>query len=400
MSKIHNSVIAQIVKDAGGNKAEAARRVVNFYREGFRGGKFKAENVSLMCTAAALGLIDPFDVEGSVRRCLIARVDRTPETFNSEALYQESSTLMTNAFQTVCTELIESELIAGYNGLPSLADKLVTTRTSQRRNAKVAGFTHLGQSFEVSENHPYPAIRFGEKWVSMKEVKYGAMIEVTEELLTFDQTGDIGALARSVGEGLRNEREVLILNGIQDTTNDIYRPSGVAEALYSAGNMNLKTSNALVDWTDIDAVLTYRATTVKDDRIDGTQRPIAGLNKGDNILLVPEALRSTAWYIKNATGQVINTATAANETNFGNPVSGYVGSVESSPYLDVNSTSTYYYGDFKRQFVWSEIWPLQSFVQGADSNAAFERDCTLRVKARYYGGLSALDSVWVTQVTA
>ena len=55
-------------------------------------------------------------------------------------------------------------------------------------------------------------------------------------------------------------------------------------------------------------------------------------------------------------------------------------------------------GDFRRQFVWTEIWPVQTFLQKTDSEAAFERDVVLRVKARYYGGISAVDTVFVTKV--
>ena len=45
------------------------------------------------------------------------------------------------------------------------------------------------------------------------------------------------------------------------------------------------------------------------------------------------------------------------------------------------------------------IWPVQTFLQQGDSEAAFDRDVVLRVKARYYGGISAVDSVFVTKVT-
>jgi hypothetical protein len=48
--------------------------------------------------------------------------------------------------------------------------------------------------------------------------------------------------------------------------------------------------------------------------------------------------------------------------------------------------------------VWTEIWPVQTFLQKNDSEAAFERDVVLRVKARYFGGISAVDTVFVTKV--
>jgi hypothetical protein len=42
---------------------------------------------------------------------------------------------------------------------------------------------------------------------------------------------------------------------------------------------------------------------------------------------------------------------------------------------------------------------VQTFLQRAESSAAFDRDVVLRVKARYYGGMSAVDTVFVTKVT-
>jgi hypothetical protein len=48
--------------------------------------------------------------------------------------------------------------------------------------------------------------------------------------------------------------------------------------------------------------------------------------------------------------------------------------------------------------VWTEIWPVQTYLQRSDSESAFERDVVLRVKARYYGGISAVDTLFVTKV--
>jgi hypothetical protein len=55
-------------------------------------------------------------------------------------------------------------------------------------------------------------------------------------------------------------------------------------------------------------------------------------------------------------------------------------------------------GDFARQCAWTEIWPLQTCPQRGDSPAAFERDVVMRVKVRYDGGLSAVDTAFVTKV--
>ena len=89
-----------------------------------------------------------------------------------------------------------------------------------------------------------------------------------------------------------------------------------------------------------------------------------------------------------------------NETRFANPVHGML-DVLSSPFIDEQggeSANDWYMGDFKRQFIWTEIWPVQTFLQRAESEAAFDRDVVLRVKVRYFGGISAVDTVFVTKV--
>lgn len=188
----------------------------------------------------------------------------------------------------------------------------------------------------------------------------------------------------------------------------VYRPHGTGTALYAAdgskrnyiGSGNTTSTGfasavPLVDWTDIDTALAYRATEVKDDRIDGTPRPIVVPVRQ---MLVPEALRGTALSIVNSTE--VTVITGDQETRFANPVRNLV-EVLSSPFVDEQGGDAlvdWYLGDFARQFVWTEIWPVQTFLQRNDSDAAFERDVVMRVKVRYFGGVSAVDTVFVTKV--
>jgi hypothetical protein len=188
----------------------------------------------------------------------------------------------------------------------------------------------------------------------------------------------------------------------------VFRPSGTGEALYATNGSNrnwvgvgnttspdFDAAVPLVDWTDVEEVLQYRATQVKDDRIDGDGRPIVVPARQ---VLVPEALRGTARSIVHATE--ITVTTADGEMRLANPIHGMV-EVLSSPFIDEQggaALSDWYLGDFRRQFVWTEIWPVQSYLQRSDSESAFERDVVLRVKARYYGGISAVDTLFVTKV--
>ena len=329
------------------------------------------------------------------------------------ALRESNPGVGSNLFQVVTGELIGRKVIEGYeDDRGFIGDQLVTVMPSRVRNQKIAGFKALAGPTEVAEGHPYEESTFEEKYVTTIEAKQGRILSVNEELIAFDQTGEINRRAMGLGYYLRQERERTIVRAVTDADQAagkyVYRPSGSGQQLYKsdgsnrnwigAGNTTSASFNAavpLVDWTDIDSALRYRATEVKDDRVDGTSRPIVMPVRQ---LLVPEALRGTARGIVHAT-EVEMTA-GSGETRMANPVHGMV-EVLSSPFVDEQAgqaVNDWYIGDFRRQFVWTEIWPVQTFLQRADSESAFDRDVVLRVKVRYYGGISATDTVFVTKV--
>lgn len=216
----------------------------------------------------------------------------------------------------------------------------------------------------------------------------------------------------ALGFYLRQERERTIVRAVTDADaaqgRFVYRPHGQGTSLYATDGSHrnwIGTGNTtsplfdgaipLSDWTDIDIALNYRATEVKDDRIDGTARPLMAPVKQ---LLVPERLRGAARSILHSTE--ITVSSDDQETKFANPVQG-LAEVLSSPFIDEQggeALNDWYIGDFRKQFVWTEIWPVQTFLQRADSETAFDRDVVLRVKVRYYGGVSAVDTLFVTKV--
>lgn len=329
------------------------------------------------------------------------------------ALQESNPGVGTNLFQVVTGELIGRQVIAGYEESSGfIGDKLVTILPSRLRNQKIAGFKALAGPTDVSEGHPYEESSFEEKYVTTEESKKGRVLSINEELIVFDQTGEINRRARALGYYLRQERERTIIRAVTDadasSSKFVYRPNGTGETLYNAngsnrnwvgaGNTTSTGFNAavpLVDWTDIEEVLHYRATEVVDDRIDGTPRPIVCLVRQ---ILVPESLRGTALSIVNSTE--VTLTNGDHTTQVANPVKGLV-EVLSSPFIDEQggqAVNDWYLGDFAKQFVWTEIWPIQTFLQRGDSPAAFERDVVMRVKVRYYGGLSAVDTVFVTKV--
>lgn len=411
---------------SGRNPAEGCRRVLAVVQEGIRkdkDGKRRIDPMDVSFRGLALGLemIHPYDnFEMQLREKLYAE-SRSSERMRPESMLAESNPgVATNAFQIITGSLINEMVIEGYeDDSEFIGDRLVQTMSNQRlRNQKITGITALGGPDTVNEGHAYEETDFEEKYVTTSETKKGRILSINEELIVFDQTGEIANRARNLGYYLRQERERTIIRGVTDADASsgtyVYRPSGTGETLYNtdgsnynwigSGNTTSSTFNAavpLLDWTDVDTLRRYRATEPTDDRIDGTGRPIAGLN-GPGILLLPENKRATGDYIQSAT-EIRNTSGSNVETIHRTPpgVQRMIMEVLSSPFIDEQggqAVNDWFFGQFSRQFKWTEIWPVQTFTQDGTSEAAFERDVVMRIKVRYYGGISAVDTFYVTKV--
>jgi hypothetical protein len=239
---------------------------------------------------------------------------------------------------------------------------------------------------------------------------------VTEEAIFFDQTGQILLRAQRLGEMTAEEREQTILAGVVDVGasaagyKDVYRPSGSATTLYSTANLNYQsTVTALQDWTDVDEVLQYAANNLKDDRAIVAERlPITFMPK---VLLTARKRAATAARIIAATTvRVGNTATAGGVQEESAAIISQIAPglmPMTSPLLDFfagisgsryTQSDDWFLGDFQRQFIWQEIWPLQTLRSRQDDEAAFRRDIVARFKVRYYGGIAAIDNKYVIKV--
>lgn len=396
-----------------------------FITEGIDDGTFKLEDFSFRGLARVCGVTSADDfTAGSEENLMLAAYEDMPTSrptgrpLRIERLLAESNPgVSTNALSVITGELIANAIINGYDRMEGLiGDRLTQLLPNQTlRSQRIAGITAVGANKTVNEGHPYEETGFEDKFVTSAETKEGRILSINEESLLFDKTGLVALAGGDLGENIRVERERTIVRGVTDAE-QAYRPSGTAQDLYNTdgsnrnyigvGNTTSPNFNAavpLVDWTDVQVVREFRAVEVIDDRIDGTQRPIGGLS-GPVDLLVPEALLGNASYIANATeidqgtdqggGALAQTV----RSRFGNPASGWIRSVLSSPFVDEDDRNDWYYGDFAKQFLWTEIWPLQTFTQGSESEASFERDVVFRIKARYYGGITARDTRWVVQV--
>jgi hypothetical protein len=321
-------------------------------------------------------------------------------------------------FPSATGVLVASKVIDGYNAPGMIGDQLVTTMPSRLKSERIVGFTSLEGPQEVPEGMPYQESSFGEKYVTTQTAKKGRILEVTEEAIYFDQTGQILMRAQRLGEQTAEERELTILAGVLDVGSaavgikDVYFPSGTAASLYAAGNANLlATATPLVDWTDVDEAMRHHAENIRDDRaVVGERLPIVWMPK---VLLTARRLAGTAAQILSATQVMAQPAAGDASVRMfgGNPVAQMLPGLRnlSSPLIDYlagvtgsrfDDSRDWLLGDFQKQFIWQEIWPLQTLRSRQDDEPAFRRDIIARFKVRYYGGINALDHRYVIKVNA
>lgn len=293
-----------------------------------------------------------------------------------------SEAIVSSAFPKLTGELINSRLIAAYNAVPSIGDQLVTTVPSNVQVETIAGITDVETPEEVGEGQEYNSSTIAEKFVTAQNVKYGRMIDITEETIMFDKTGQILRRAQVIGQKAAQYKERLILRGVQDLDTSVYRPSGTPTAFYASGHGNLITSNSFGE-SGLEEVIKV-AQLQKSDAIGTIDDDYIFIDINNMQVLVPVQLWVEAWQM------AMSTQTPESNENAMNFFKGRFDPL-SSPYVSKESATTWYAGMFKEDFWWLEVWPLQVLTQRPGHEDEFKRDIKARHKVRFYGTCAAVD---------
>jgi hypothetical protein len=327
-----------------------------------------------------------------VRNCLETKKLR-PEDFSIKEIWESlhgairtkrdiAESIVASAFPKITGEIINAKVINAYNSAAQIGDMLVTTVQSNLETETFAGFTEAETPEEVGEGMLYNDSTITEKYVTVRASKFGRKISITEEAIYFDRTGQILMRAQRVGAKAAQYKERMIMRGVQDLDTKVYNPSGVATAFYSTTNNNLVATNPFTD-DGLDAVR-LKASQMKDDSLGTIDDDFILIDLNNAIVLVPQQLERVAWEYANTAKAP---ATAENADNF------YKGlfRVLSSPYVTQNSATTWYWGDFKQDFIWQEVWPLQTIAAPSNHPDSFDRDIKAQIKTRFYGNVGAID---------
>lgn len=306
-------------------------------------------------------------------------------------------------FPIIARTLVEKKVMEAFNAFPKIGDQLVTPLPSKHELSRIPGADVKSNMRDIEPGMPYHHdADIEEKYVTIEGKKRGDILDITEEAILFDQTGLVLREAARFGEQAAIDREKKIMYTIQDATvNNVnyyaFFPSGTRVALYSGTVVVTHPYSNLIDhalqhWTDLDHAKT-QFTTFRDVNLE----PIWVQPK---ILLVPLALETVAErLIKNTllpaarVGQTVVGDSPMEANPFANKYT-----VLASPYMDIVSTTNWYLGDFKRQFLEKIIYPIQVLTRKDQKNDyAWERDIVAQYKIRYYTHPGAVDYKYVVK---
>lgn len=251
---------------------------------------------------------------------------------------------------------------------------------------------------DVSEAMAYPRVGVTEEYFTLPaKQKRGAIVELTREAIHFDRTNLLVDQAREVGSVLGASRENALIDTLIGQVNNYSRNGTASNTFLTAGAyVNNQSSLPLTDWTDVDTALQLFAGILDPN----TSEPLAGAMNPRHLICMPFK-RMTAARILTATGarsdENAGAGTRSEVTlNTTNPIAGLGLELISSIRLyrrvlagpeptAANAQEGWFLGNLDELLAWYEVWPLEVFQQGRDSDASFDRDIDMKFKAVYYG---------------
>lgn len=298
-------------------------------------------------------------------------------------------------FGNITGQIIYTEVLEAFEDEQFVFSQIVPNIPTKFNGEIVPGIGRMGDVAEViPEGRPYPRAGLNEDWIRTPLTqKRGMMIDLTRETVFFDRTGLVVQRAQEIGRWLGYNKEIRLINAFIDenATAHRYNWKDTVYASYQSSTpwVNTKSSNGLVDWTDIDGAEQVLASII--DPNTGT--PI--MNTPKDIVVTRQNLY-TARRIVNATEITVVTpgyATSTNptETKASNPISNY--RIVSSQLLaaQLATDTDWFLGDIERMLQYRENFPLQVEQAPVASGDMWERDIAMSWKAGERGAAAVVE---------
>jgi hypothetical protein len=159
------------------------------------------------------------------------------------------------AFLNITGQVIYSEIMEAYTQEAFVMSRLVDAIPTRLDGEKIPGVARIADQIDAVEpGMPYPNLGFGDDYIETPSTtKRGFIVPVTKEAIFFDRTHLVLTRAAEVGEILGLNKEKRLLDLLIGVTNN-YKWRGTTYNTYQTTTpwVNVKTGNALVDWTNVD----------------------------------------------------------------------------------------------------------------------------------------------------
>jgi hypothetical protein len=304
-----------------------------------------------------------------------------------------------SAFPKITGALINSVIQEAYDIYTGVGDNLVRKIPSTQQDDTIVGFTSIDQVEEVVQGGPYPEGSYGEKYHKIRNRKFGKLIGVTAEMIKFDQTGQMIMRAQDIGNKAASKHEEIIMRAICESASTgpyaSWRPNGTSTALYSdtstdpysGATLDNSITDKLADETDLDSAFTNFAT-FKDETGDYLQINPDSFLCGPATIGVARKIAFSQQYTPTSTPAGVPKPARYTFSPYSSP---WVGGLLGSPY--------WLFGEFTKQFVLTQVFPLEVFQEKANSPSEFERDVLYRFKTRFMEGCGAITNRYVIRST-
>ena len=300
-----------------------------------------------------------------------------------------------NTFNAATTGLLEAQVLEKFKNANFIGDELFETRPTRKNGEKIIGTAGIaantGADLSRKPGEAHPRTKFGERWVNTPELSEKALaIEITQEAVFYDLTGEVLDTAAGVGDLLGYEREKTMLRLFAGITNS-YSYKGTSYNTYQASTPWINDhANPLVDYQDIDDAL---------ELFTGMTDPETGreIMLMDVPTIVHDPRKESLWHrTLNSieTRETTNTNTVTISTPVPSTKKGYklLSSVILRNLIDVEGGVTldqakawWFIGNPKRAFRWMEAWPIRVRQANANEYVMLDRGLVAAYFANYRG---------------
>lgn len=327
-------------------------------------------------------IVDSWNPNGAGRPVSLSEIDHR----HTPARLLEAGATVSSAFANISKQIVYTTVMEAYTDPAFVVTPLVENIPTPFNGERIAGVTRLGDTFEsIGENQPYPTAGVGEDYIDTPQtVKKGEIVAVSKEAIFFDRTGLVLKRAGEAGTfyGMNKEKRLIDATIDENVTSHRHNWLQTVYATFQSSTpwVNLKTSNGLVDWTNIDV-----AERILSEIIDP--------NTGEPVLINPKHLLCTRQL--KATARQIITATQVRKGDGASSTAVTIGmSPLDTDYQIVSSAliaqrmatdTDWIIGDISKAVQYMENWPMKVEQAPPNSEAEFTHDIAVRFKVSERG---------------